>query len=146
MLIPRPGTTILLIFTCASINFLGLRAISIKVCLDFSDPSESEGAAMVSEIGATASSGSSNQSQIRLLEKELAKYEKDLSSDETSKNTTAAQLVATQITLVESEIAQLSRVTVTSAKPSAASGAVTVGGNTTSGTTSALGNSIDTSA
>ncbi len=56
---------------------------------------------MVSAVGATTSSGSSNQSQITLLDKQLAKYEKELSADETSKNTTAAQLVATQITLVE---------------------------------------------
>lgn len=96
---------------------------------------------MVSAVGVTTSSGSSNQSQIRSLEKQLAKYEKELTSDEASKNTTAAQLVATQITLVESEIAQLSKVTVPPVKQS-----VAVGPSTGTGTTSVLGNSIDTSA
>jgi len=103
---------------------------------------------MVSAVGVTTSSGSSNQSQIRSLEKQLAKYEKELTSDETSKNTTAAQLVATQITLVESEIAQLSKTTVPPVEPSAAIGASTGGSNaaTGTGTTSVLGNNIDTSA
>jgi len=103
---------------------------------------------MVSAVGTTTSSGSSNQSQIQSLEKQLAKYEKELASDETSKNTTAAKLVATQIALVESEIAQLSNVTVSPVKPSAANGASTGGSNvaTGMGATSVLGNNIDTSA
>ena len=103
---------------------------------------------MVSAVGATTSSGSSNQSQIRVLEKQLAKYEKELTSYETSKNTTAAQLVATQIALVESEIAQLSRITGPTVQPSAATGASTSGSYvaTGRGTTSVLGNNINTSA
>jgi cob(I)alamin adenosyltransferase len=101
---------------------------------------------MLSAATAT-SNGSSNQAQIASLDKQLAKYEKELSSDETSKNTTAAQLVATQITLVESEIAQLSRVVVPSVL-SAASGASTdsSSGEAGRGTTSVLGNAVNTSA
>jgi hypothetical protein len=114
----------------------------------FPKSSEAEGMAMVSAVGVTTSSGSNNQSQIRSLEKQLAKYEKELTSDEASKNTTAAQLVATQITLVESEIAQLSKITAPPVKQNVAVGASTggSGAKTGMGTTSVLGNNIDTSA
>jgi hypothetical protein len=102
---------------------------------------------MFVSVATTTSTGSSNESQIRSLEKQLAKYEKELTSDESSKNTTAAQLVATQITLVDSEIAQLSKITVPPVKSSPATGASTGGSNVATGTstTSVLGNSIDTS-
>ncbi len=60
----------------------------------------------------TASSAAGNSAQIAALEKQLAKYQNELRQDETPgagvANAATTQLVATQITLVETEIAQLS--------------------------------------
>jgi hypothetical protein len=60
----------------------------------------------------TTSSAAGNSAQIAALEKQLVKYQKELQQDETPgagvANAATAQLVATQITLVETEIAQLS--------------------------------------
>ena len=78
------------------------------------------------------SSAGGNSAQIAALQKQLAQYEKQLQTDEAKGGKASAastQLVTTEITLVETEISQLSKATVAGAS-----------------TGSALGNNIDVTA
>ena len=86
---------------------------------------------MLSTIGSTSPN---NSAAIAALQKQLAQYEKQLQADDASggktSSATSAEVVATQITEVETEIAQLNQATT----PTAVSAR------------SALGNTIDVTA
>jgi FlxA-like protein len=67
---------------------------------------------MISSSISSPSTGTSNTAQIAALERQLAKIEKQLQTDQASggaaASTATTQLLTSQITLVETEIAALS--------------------------------------
>jgi hypothetical protein len=101
---------------------------------------------MLSTIGPTITASNSS-AQIAALEKQLAQYEKQFQADESlggGSPASGAELLATQITLVETEISELSGssggTTAASTAAAAASGQAAVSSN------GALGKNIDVTA
>jgi hypothetical protein len=98
---------------------------------------------MLSGIGSSITA-SNNSAQIAALQKQLIQYEKQFQADESVGNESqgsGAQLLASQITLVETEISQLDAAGV---EPVASSGPAAAAAAISSGAT--LGKNIDVTA